>query len=137
MTTRVTADEVRQILDTETSEMLSDDTTIDAFIDAANVTVTALLASEDLTTAQLKEIERWFTAHLIACGPMRQVRSETVGQSKTDYDSKVGLGLDLTSYGQQVKLLDTTGAFANKLGKRKASTYAIITENDAGELAHE
>lgn len=106
MANRVTADEVKEIIETTK--------TIDAFITAANLTVTDLLGSStDLSTAQLKEIERWLSAHLIACGWDANTRSETIGDVSVTYAlGTLGKGLDLTAYGQMVKVLDTTGVLA-------------------------
>jgi hypothetical protein len=124
MTTRVNADEIKEILETELS-----DPTIEAFIGAANLIVTQNLGSSGLSTALLKEIERWLSAHLIASSRERQVKSEAAGLAKVDYDSKVGLGLDGTTYGQQVKLLDPTGLLTS-IGKRNASVFAIPSFTD-------
>jgi hypothetical protein len=79
----------------------------------------------------LFEVERWLSAHLLASTRERQVQTEEVGQAKVAYNSKLGLGLDSTTYGQQVKLMDSSGLLAN-LGKRNASIYAVTSfdEND-------
>ena len=127
MSSRVTPAEVKEILDTSLT-----DSAITAFIDAASVTVTDLLgensAASDLSNAQLKEVERWLTAHLIASTRERQVAKENAGQAGVTYDGRTGLGLDSTLYGQQVKLLDTTGTLANlekTVGLKAISMYAV------------
>ena len=133
MSIRVTADEVKQIIDTTLT-----DTEIDAFITAASLIIDEYLSTNtDLVDALKTELEKWLTAHLIASTRERQTISEKAGQAEAQYTGKLGMGLDLTTYGQMVKLLDTTGILSNQIGKRKASMYAVITEADAGELAHD
>jgi len=129
MANRVIPAEVKEILSTDLT-----DPTITAYINAANATVTSLVGSNaDLTTAQLKEIERWLAAHLIACTRERQIAKENAGQAGATYDGKSDMGLDATLYGQQVKLLDTTGTFAtleSTVGLKSASIYAVTSFDD-------
>ena len=70
---------------------------------------------EDLAT----ELERWLAAHL-ACTQDPQIKNERIGDASQTFEGQFGLGLDLTRYGQQVKILDTTGTLAASLGKGKA-----------------
>lgn len=123
---RVTVDEVKQIITVpSTLEIVP-------FIRAANLTVTSKLGSSTtLSTAQKKEIERWLSAHFIATSKVRQSRVDELGDAKIEYSGRYGLGLNATSYGQQVMLLDTTGVLAN-MGK-PGVTFAAIThcEGDA------
>jgi len=116
MAVRVSDAEVKEIIDTSV--------TTTAFISAANLVVTEKLGSSGLSEDLLKEIERWLAAHLIASSKDKQVESETIGDVSATYQGKTDMGLDSTFYGQQVKLLDTTGTMAN-LGKRKAKVEWI------------
>jgi hypothetical protein len=89
--------------------------------------VTSYLGSTTLLTDDEKsEIERWLSAHLIACTRDQQAQQEAVtggaGVNVT-YQGKTGLGLDATFYGQQVKVLDRTGLLS--LQKKEASVFAI------------
>lgn len=118
MANRCTEIEVKEIIDTTLTE-----NEIAPFITAANLIVTGILTGSGLLSAQLKEIERWLTAHFVAIRDPRISAEKTEGASAT-YQGKTDMGLDHTSYGQQVKLLDTTGALAN-LGKRKASVETL------------
>lgn len=118
MANRCTEIEVKEIIDTTLTE-----NKIAPFITAANLIVTGILTGSGLLSAQLKEIERWLTAHFVAIRDPRISAEKTEGASAT-YQGKTDMGLDHTSYGQQVKLLDTTGALAN-LGKRKASVETL------------
>lgn len=118
MANRCTEIEVKEIIDTTLTE-----NEIAPFITAANLIVTDILTGSGLLSAQLKEIERWLTAHFVAIRDPRISAEKTEGASAT-YHGKSDMGLDHTPYGQQVKLLDTTGALAN-LGKRKASVETL------------
>jgi hypothetical protein len=124
MANRVTPEEVKEIIDTTVSE-----SSIEAFITAANATINALLGSSSLTVVQLREIERWLTAHLITCAKERTIRSETAGQADITYETQpLGKGLDASLYGQQVRLLDTTGILASvAVGMQKVSMYTITS----------
>jgi hypothetical protein len=123
MANRVTLDEVKEIIVTDLSN-----TSINAFITSANITVTAILGGDTtITSAQLKEIERWLTAHFIASGPERQSHSEKAGDATVTYEGKTGKGLNGTSYGQQVIILDTTGKMVAEAGQKKASIVAVTS----------
>lgn len=121
---RVTVTEVKEII--ETTLEVSD---IKPYITAANLTVTEWLGSSTvLSSAQLKEIERWLTAHFIAATRERQVSQEKIGESSAKYMGKSDdVGLNSTTYGQQAILLDTSGTLASGAGKKKASLYAVTS----------
>lgn len=115
------------------------------FMLLAEELVTELLApllKEDGTTlfsdVRLELIERWLSAHFLACQYPR-VSQETAGPVSATYQQRVGLGLELTAYGQQVKLLDTSGTLAQLDAKskgdhqkRKAKVYFV--GNDPREV---
>lgn len=101
------------------------DTTVDPapYITAANLLVTRHCVDDDLTTDELFEIERWLAAHLLAT--QDQIEASTgMGASRVTFQGQTGLGLDGTRYGQQVKLLDSTGKLALR---DKAQLRATIT----------
>jgi len=127
MAVRVTATEVKLIMPGCTVA----DPTIDVFITAANLTINSIFVNDTVTTeALLKELERWFAAHLTSSTSWRLAAREKVGDAEIEYGSKVeyvGKGYDLlrsTVYGQTVLALDTTGKM-NKVGKRAATLYAV------------
>ena len=127
MANRVTATEVKQIIDTSRA-----DAVVDVFIGAANITITEILGDDDtLSTAQLKEIERWLSAHLMAATLEPQKKSESVKDASISYQGNIisGTGLMSTFYGQQVALLDTSGKLAANVGKRAASILAVTSFN--------
>ena len=119
MANRVTGVEVKEIIDTTLTE-----SQVAPFITAANLTVTDILgASTVLSAGQLKEIERWLAAHFVAIRDPRISAEKTEGASAT-YQGKTAMGLDSTTYGQQARMLDTTGALTG-LGKKKASMHVL------------
>lgn len=118
MAVRVTATDVKQILDDSTLE----DAIVNTYITGANALVNAALGTG--TTDLLKEIERWMAAHMIAVTRERLAYKEAAGSAMITYVGEFKGGLDSSPYGQMVKTLDTTGAMA-ALDKKPASVYAV------------
>lgn len=119
---RTTASKVKEILNTSLSV-----TKINAFITAANALVTNTLGTDTTLGDTLKEeIERWLTAHLIVSARERQGIKEGAGGAEITYQGKTGIGLDSTMYGQNVKVLDTTGRMA-ALSSGKAVLLTAVT----------
>jgi hypothetical protein len=116
MAARVTQQDVEAILDTDISDL-------SPFITAANLTVTKMLSGEDLSDDQLKEIERWLAAHFASIRDPR-ISAEKTGDAQVTYHGRSDLGLNFTPYGQQVKLLDTTGNLA-RLGMRRPKFQTV------------
>lgn len=121
MTARTDVTTVKLIIDTTLS-----DAQIGAFITAANLVVTNSLADQGMSDELLAVIETWLSAHLLSMRDMRTDR-RSIGDVSFDYQGQTGLGLDATLYGQQVKVLDTSGILAG-LGKRRASV-TVFTES--------
>lgn len=118
---RVSPGEVKQIMDGCTLG----DQVINAYIISANALVTEVFTGDtEITTTLLKEIERWFTAHMISSTTFRMGSDEKLGDASITYTGKWGLGLDSTPYGQMVKQIDFTGRMG-KVGKLAAKIYAI------------
>lgn len=115
---RVTVDEVKEIIETslENYEVVP-------FITVANLIVTDQLSSSSLSDAILKEIERWLSAHFISIRDPR-ITKVVFDDVEETYQGQTGYGLQSTTYGQQVMLLDSTGTFTN-LGKKKVSFTSI------------
>ena len=108
---RVTADEVRQIMDD--TDLTT--TNIESFISGANALMNSIFGTSE--NALHKEVERWLSAHLIACTRERQALKEEAGSAKITYTGEYGQGLHLTSYGQMAMTLDTSGRLATLMGK--------------------
>jgi len=114
MAVRVTATEVKEIIETSLSGAA-----ISPFITVANLTVNQHLADKGLDEALLKEIERWLAAHFVAIrDPV--VKSSKLGDADDTFHGESAMWLDFTPYGQQVKILDPTGTLAANIGKRRA-----------------
>lgn len=124
MTARTTTTAVGLIINTTLTTAQ-----IQAFIDTATLVVDANLVDKGLSTDLLTQIETWLTAHLLSMRDQR-TSSRQIGDVSFTYQGQTGLGLDATLYGQQVKLLDTSGTLAS-LGKRRAS-ITVISEADSG-----
>jgi len=121
MANRVTAAEVKQIMDSCTTS----DPIVNVFIGAANEMVSSVYATDTtMTTTMLKEVERWLSAHMIASTIHRTTSEEKLGEASVKYTGYWSQGLSSTPYGQMVLTLDVTGKFAN-YGKRSATIEAI------------
>ena len=119
---RVTSKDVTDIIDTRLSN-----SNINIYIDVANRLVTDILGSDTtLSDAQKADIEKFFAAHLIASTKERQASEKEVREASIKYTGNYGEGLKLTSYGQMVEMLDTTGKMSD-IGKIKSSIEAITS----------
>ncbi len=109
MAYRVTTEEVLTIIDTSLTD-------VDAFIAAANVTITGMCGS-DYDNDVLKELERWLAAHLVSIrDPSKSAFTEQNADGpsqKYQLTSRNPVGLATTRYGQQVLILDYLGKLAN------------------------
>ena len=130
MANRVTGSEVKEIISTTLSaEALA------PFITAANLLVTAKAGSSAYSTAELKELERWLSAHFVSIrDPSKSaVVEKQVGESRERYavmkSSGVKRSLETTPYGQQVLILDYLGCFAD-IGARTASLTSVGATNE-------
>lgn len=109
MAYRVTTEEVLTIIDTSLTD-------VDAFIAAANVTITGMCGS-DYDDDVLKELERWLAAHLVSIrDPSKSAFTEQNADGpsqKYQLTASNPVGLATTRYGQQVLILDYLGKLAN------------------------
>jgi len=119
MANRVTADEVEAIL----GDHVDSDVNVSPYITPANNLVTVTLSGEGLSDQTLKDIEMWLSAHFVACAHPQWSKVK-VGDGSFDFFGQVGKGLNLTFYGQQVKILDPTGKM-QKIGKPKVIFQAL------------
>jgi hypothetical protein len=126
MAVRTTATLVKQIIDTDLS-----DTIVDAYILAANYTITEVLGSDtELSSDHKAELERWLAAHLISATRERQASKEGAGGASITYEGTTGEGLKATMYGQQVLAMDATGKLAVYTGAKKAASVYAVTSFD-------
>jgi hypothetical protein len=120
MANRVTGDEVKEIISTTlTSVQLA------PMITAANLLVTAKCVPAGYSVAELKEIERWLSAHFTSVrDPSKSALvSKSIGEASETYQvsrgSNVSFSLETSPYGQQALILDYMGSL-NSLGRQKA-----------------
>jgi hypothetical protein len=112
---RLTADELAKIIDWDADTWPD----LDEFIDPANELVTECCVTRvatggltPYTDHRLLLIEKYLSAHFYHISDQRSA-SETVTGVGQMFQYKLGLGLDVTTYGQQVKRLDTYGFLAS------------------------
>ena len=139
MANRVTEADVREIYDFDTDITGA---TANVFILAANILVNKVNTIGGITdTEQLKEIERWLSAHFIAIrDPQASMeKAETVSQT---LQQKVDLHFNQTRYGQQALILDTSGTLAEFQedamtgGKKKAELFVMQPPVPADPLSN-
>ena len=111
MAIRVTSAEVIAILGDDNADL----TNVSAFIAMATL-LTDKCSDAGLAAADCKEVERWLSAHLVATGARRLVKSNSVGPISESFDSKIDYGLRGTAFGQQALALDTTGTLKGMSG---------------------
>jgi hypothetical protein len=119
---RTTEADVKAIIDTALTE-----DELNPFLTAANVLVSAVVGNEGYTEQHLREIERWLAAHLIAIRDPR-LMSQKIGDADAVYAgfAQFGKGLEFTSYGQQVLLLDTHARFAALQNAKRPIEVKVI-----------
>lgn len=127
---RVTYEEVREIFDTT----LGPDKLTACITAATNLVdhITAADATPAMSTAELKEVERWLAAHFGCIQDPISLRSKIGDSDAWHFPAAVttawGKNLNLTPYGQQAVAMDRTGFLAN-LGLMKGKFRASPREN--------
>lgn len=99
---------------------VDEDIDLEPFITVANLMVNRHCEGKTIpgtddetpTEEELLVVETWLTAHFYAIDDPRRFREKVSSLSQT-IESKVDLGLDVTRYGQQAKLIDATRGLAN------------------------
>jgi hypothetical protein len=81
------------------------------FIDAAAQLVEEICVPVGYTEARLEMIERYLAAHFYAITKPR-LQTENIDSLQNTIQSKVDLGLNLSHYGSQAMVLDTSGGLA-------------------------
>lgn len=115
---RVTAIEVKGIM----PDVVILDATVDLYIAAGTLIIDKVFGAADVSETTI-QIEKWFVAHMIASS-QGSVVEEKIGDASVKYHDYKGEGLNSTSYGRMVLLLDNLGLLSN-LGKRAASIFAV------------
>lgn len=117
-----------RVTEADVKEIIATDEHCEPFITIASMIVDDKLVGQGLSDDRLFEIERWLAAHFVAIKDPRQT-SESIAGASANFGASLGKGLDATSYGQQVKLLDTTGIL-ERVGQRLARMQVF------GKLPH-
>ena len=121
MSVRVTATEVKDVMDNCTV----DDSIVTIYIGVASAVIDDVFSGDTTTsTTLLKEIERFYSAHLIASTLDRVTQEEKIGDAAIMYAAKMGKGLEATPYGQALLQIDLSGKMAN-IGKKLATITAV------------
>lgn len=102
---RTTADLVKGLIEVDSNIDLT------PFIATANALVTEACVPKGYDDTRLELIERFLAAHFYTLRDPRPT-SETAGPVSASYQSRVGLYLSTSHYGQHAKLLDTKGGLA-------------------------
>ena len=128
MADRVTGTEVKEIIKTRLTA-----SEIAPMITAANLLVTAKCSSAGYSTVELKEIERWLSAHFVAVrDPSGSISEKKIGEASEKYQrgskAQSKEALEGTPYGQQALILDYKGSLTD-LGRRQASIRAFGATN--------
>lgn len=127
--TRVTADGVKEIIDTDKT-----DAQINNFINAAHLLVVQQdLSGAGLAEELLVEIERWLSAHFLAIFDQRVHKESVGGEWSAEYQGKTTMGLEATTYGQQALALDISGGLAVAgLKKISLEVYSYVDQEAGG-----
>lgn len=124
MANRVNVEDVREIFDSSLT-----DVQLSPYIDVANSIVTDKLGSSTLGDSRLADIERFLTAHIVSLTRSREGVEEKIGEARVKYADIFGKGLEATSFGQMVMVLDTTGKLHN-MSRRALKITAIKSFED-------
>lgn len=123
MANRVTVTEVKQIIDIDSTILDAD---IDVHINAANRIITKYVTASEMSTADLKECERWLSAHFVAMGRDPISDEEKAGPVGETKGHRLEVGLNNTRYGQMAMVIDTSGALAMlSKGSKKATMHTL------------
>lgn len=120
-------DRVRGAVDVE------DDADLTEPMAAGLVIVEERLSPAGYGQSTMATIHVWLSAHFYEVNRQRMFE-EQIGRASEKPETKVGLGLDLTRPGQQIRALDTKGALAdlyNPIALRPARMYWAGTPREA------
>jgi hypothetical protein len=126
MAFRTTDTLVRGIIETDTADLTP-------FIRPANILVNKGPATKITDDDQLTEIETWLSAHF-CCMLDPRTEASKVGPIWDKFESKVDVGLEMSRYGQQAMLLDTSGMLARLNEQMKTGKLLFNVEPDIVNL---
>ena len=107
-------------------------TNLDAFISVASCIILDNLDETLFSAETLKNIEMYLAAHLAAIGKFKQtIESELGGtnRAKDKYGFMLGKGLQLTTYGQMVVMLDASKVLGSMSESKRKVSFGILEED--------
>lgn len=112
----ITPDQVEAIIDEEhlierTGADSSDPYGLQPFIDTAEAFTAEALSGAGIGASLLEQINIWIAAHFYVVSNPMLARQE-IGDGEDEYQYKLGLNFQVTTYGQQALVLDYTGTLA-------------------------
>jgi len=120
---RVTADEVREIFETDLS-----DSEINVCINLAHQLIVQLdlAGTGGLPEATLEYIELLLSAHYCSLKDPRASEERVARDFQIKYQGKTDMGLEATFYGQQAIVLDSSGILADFAKGRKRAQFRTV-----------
>lgn len=110
----------QRVSDADVKEIFPTTLNTQPFILAASAMVDHYLAQAAMSSALLREIERWLAAHLACAADPRLVEAGTDGDRLKYASGTLGTGLSSTPYGQAVLSMDTSGILAATTTTKRA-----------------
>lgn len=122
MTARVTAGEVKEIIQTE----ISDDVILTNHIETANLFVDTHLTTKH-SAPVLKKIELYLAAHFVALTEERGgLTRSKVGEADESLANVYAEGFRATRYGQTALSLDTSGTLTRIAQTRLKAEFRVV-----------
>ena len=120
---RVTAANVAEIFNTTLTTAQ-----LNQWINIAHEVIEANLLGQGLTAKTLIHIELMLSSHFAAMDDPRMKSENIGGDWSFTVQGQTGYGLDATFYGQQVKILDTSGIL-DKMGETSKNASVTILKD--------
>lgn len=122
MVARVTAEEVKEIVNTS----IADDVILTNHIDTANVYVNDHLTDLGHSSAMLKKIELYLAAHFVALTDGGPLTRSKLGDADESYANIYGEGLKATPFGQAAMSLDNTGTLTKLATTALKADFRVV-----------
>lgn len=109
MAARVNASEVKELINTDLSDII-----VTSSIDIASRFIDDVVVGKGLKDDRLADVELYLSAHFVAMRDQDEgaITEEKVGDGQVKYSGEFGKSLNLTRFGQMAIFLDTSGKLA-------------------------
>ncbi len=109
MAARVNASEVKELINTDLTDVI-----VASSIDIASRFIDDIVVGAGLSADRLADVELYLSAHFVAMRDQDEgmITEQDVGDAKVKYSGEFGKSLNLTRYGQMAIFLDTSGKLA-------------------------